>query len=144
MQELEERIQSEGTVKAGNVLKGDAVLNHQCDVRLFDRMGSAWAAHFAGKVSIDFFHLRFDQRVTGAGHHTDAAAGLNVRTNVACALNIVNDNGTGFMSKDIAGKQQRLTVRENNFAVLGHNAQTVSVAVIGNTDFGIAFTEHLL
>ena len=49
MQELEERIQSEGTVKAGNVLKVDAFLNHQCDVRLFDRMGSAWAAHFAGK-----------------------------------------------------------------------------------------------
>lgn len=39
MQELEERIQSEGTVKAGNVLKVDAFLNHQCDVRLFDRMG---------------------------------------------------------------------------------------------------------
>ena len=35
MQELEERIQSEGTVKAGNVLKVDAFLNHQCDVRLF-------------------------------------------------------------------------------------------------------------
>ena len=51
MQELEERIQSEGTVKAGNVLKVDAFLNHQCDVRLFDRMGSAWAAHFAGKHS---------------------------------------------------------------------------------------------
>ncbi len=50
MQELEERIQSEGTVKAGNVLKVDAFLNHQCDVRLFDRMGSAWAAHFAGKT----------------------------------------------------------------------------------------------
>lgn len=49
MQELEERIQSEGTVKAGNVLKVDAFLNHQCDVRLFDRMGSAWAAHFASK-----------------------------------------------------------------------------------------------
>lgn len=49
MQELEERIQSEGTVKAGDVLKVDAFLNHQCDVRLFDRMGSAWAAHFADK-----------------------------------------------------------------------------------------------
>lgn len=45
MQELEERIQSEGTVKAGNVLKVDAFLNHQCDVRLFDRMGSAWVRH---------------------------------------------------------------------------------------------------
>ena len=49
MQELEERIQSEGTVKEGNVLKVDAFLNHQCDVRLFDRMGAAWAEHFAGK-----------------------------------------------------------------------------------------------
>ena len=37
MQELEERIQSEGTVKAGDVLKVDAFLNHQCDVRLLDR-----------------------------------------------------------------------------------------------------------
>ena len=43
MQELEERIQSEGTVKEGDVLKVDAFLNHQCDVRLFDRMGAAWA-----------------------------------------------------------------------------------------------------
>ncbi|RDX25826.1 xanthine phosphoribosyltransferase, partial [Bifidobacterium breve] len=41
MQELEERIQSEGTVKEGDVLKVDAFLNHQCDVRLFDRMGAA-------------------------------------------------------------------------------------------------------
>lgn len=49
MQELEERIQSEGTVKAGDVLKVDAFLNHQCDVRLFDRMGAAWAKHFASK-----------------------------------------------------------------------------------------------
>ena len=102
------------------------------------------AAHFSCKVGIDFFHLRFDQRVTGAGHHTDAAAGLNVRTNVACALNVVDDNGTGFMSKNVAGKQHRLTVRENNFAVLGHNAQTVSVSVIGNTNFGIAFTQCFL
>lgn len=50
MQELEERIQAEGTVKAGNVLKVDAFLNHQCDVRLFDHMGEAWAKHFAGKT----------------------------------------------------------------------------------------------
>ncbi|KFI92367.1 Xanthine phosphoribosyltransferase [Bifidobacterium saguini DSM 23967] len=50
MQELEERIQAEGTVKAGDVLKVDAFLNHQCDVRLFDHMGAAWAEHFAGKT----------------------------------------------------------------------------------------------
>ncbi|NEG54591.1 xanthine phosphoribosyltransferase [Bifidobacterium platyrrhinorum] len=50
MQELEERIQREGTVKPGNVLKVDAFLNHQCDVTLFDHMGAAWAEHFAGRT----------------------------------------------------------------------------------------------
>ena len=49
MQELEERIVREGTVKPGNVLKVDAFLNHQCDVGLFDHMGAAWAEHFKGK-----------------------------------------------------------------------------------------------
>ncbi len=39
MKELEERIRRDGTVKTGDVLKVDAFLNHQCDVRLFDHMG---------------------------------------------------------------------------------------------------------
>ena len=50
MKELEERIAQQGTVKPGNVLKVDAFLNHQCDVGLFDHMGSAWAEHFKGKT----------------------------------------------------------------------------------------------
>ena len=49
MKGLEERVRLQGTVKPGNVLKLVGFVNHQCDVRLFDRMGSAWAAHFAGK-----------------------------------------------------------------------------------------------
>ena len=49
MRELEERIQREGTVKPGGVLKVDAFLNHQCDVALFDRMGAEWARLFAGE-----------------------------------------------------------------------------------------------
>ena len=36
MQELEDRIRHDGIVKAGNVLKVDAFLNHQCDVELID------------------------------------------------------------------------------------------------------------
>ena len=43
MQELEDRIRHDGIVKAGNVLKVDAFLNHQCDVELFDHMGAEWA-----------------------------------------------------------------------------------------------------
>ncbi|PJM75052.1 xanthine phosphoribosyltransferase [Bifidobacterium simiarum] len=46
MKELEDRIREEGTVKAGDVLKVDTFLNHQCDVALFDRMGAEWAEHF--------------------------------------------------------------------------------------------------
>lgn len=47
MKELEERIARDGVVKAGNVLKVDAFLNHQCDVELFDHMGAEWARLFA-------------------------------------------------------------------------------------------------
>ena len=98
-------------------------------------------AHFSGKVSIDFFHLRLNQRVTGTRHHADAAAGFDVRTNVASAFDVMNNNCAGFMSKNVAGKEHCLTVRENDFTVLSHNTQAVTVAVIGNTDFGIAFAE---
>lgn len=48
MRELEERIARDGVVKAGNVLKVDAFLNHQCDVELFDHMGAEWARAFDG------------------------------------------------------------------------------------------------
>ncbi len=43
---LEEKIVKDGIVKEGNVLKVDSFLNHQLDVRLFDRMGAEWAERF--------------------------------------------------------------------------------------------------
>ena len=49
MKELEERIQRDGIVREGEVLKVDSFLNHQCDVELFDHMGAEWARLFAGK-----------------------------------------------------------------------------------------------
>ena len=48
MKLLEERIQKDGTVKAGNVLKVDSFLNHQMDIDLFNEMGKEWARLFAG------------------------------------------------------------------------------------------------
>ena len=36
---LEERIQKDGIVKEGNVLKVDSFLNHQMDIELFEQMG---------------------------------------------------------------------------------------------------------
>lgn len=49
MKELEDRIRQDGVVRAGDVLKVDNFLNHQCDVALFDAMGAEWARLFAGK-----------------------------------------------------------------------------------------------
>ena len=46
---LEERIQIDGVVKEGNVLKVDSFLNHQMDIELFEKMGEEWKSRFAGK-----------------------------------------------------------------------------------------------
>lgn len=44
---LEERIQKDGIVKEGNILKVDTFLNHQMDIRLFKQMGEEWKRRFA-------------------------------------------------------------------------------------------------
>ena len=46
---LEERIQKDGVVKEGSVLKVDSFLNHQMDIELFEKMGEEWKRRFAGK-----------------------------------------------------------------------------------------------
>lgn len=44
---LEERIQKDGIVKEGNVLKVDSFLNHQMDIELFKQMGAELKRRFA-------------------------------------------------------------------------------------------------
>ena len=46
---LEERIQKDGVVKEGNILKVDSFLNHQIDVSLYQQMGEEFKKRFAGK-----------------------------------------------------------------------------------------------
>ena len=46
---LEERIQKDGIVKAGNVLKVDSFLNHQMDIALMEEIGREFKRRFAGK-----------------------------------------------------------------------------------------------
>ena len=45
----EERIQKDGVVKKGNVLKVDSFLNHQMDVKLFRQMAEEWKRLFADR-----------------------------------------------------------------------------------------------
>ncbi|MCR4990269.1 MAG: xanthine phosphoribosyltransferase, partial [Lachnospiraceae bacterium] len=47
MQLLEERIQKDGNVKAGNVLKVDSFLNHQIDISLLNEIGKEFKRLFA-------------------------------------------------------------------------------------------------
>ena len=49
MKLLEERIQKDGVVKPGNVLKVDSFINHQMDVELISEMGKEWKRLFAEK-----------------------------------------------------------------------------------------------
>ena len=49
MKLLEERIQKDGIVKPGNVLKVDSFINHQMDVALISEMGKEWKRLFADK-----------------------------------------------------------------------------------------------
>ena len=44
---LEERIQKDGTVKPGNVLKVDSFLNHQMDIQLLDEIGREFKRRFS-------------------------------------------------------------------------------------------------
>ncbi len=46
MQLLKERIQKDGKVKEGNVLKVDSFLNHQMDVKLFVELGKEFKERF--------------------------------------------------------------------------------------------------
>lgn len=47
MRLLEERIQKDGIVREGNVLKVDSFLNHQMDIRLFREIGKEFKRLFA-------------------------------------------------------------------------------------------------
>lgn len=49
MKLLEERIQKDGIVRAGNVLKVDSFINHQMDIQLFSEMAKEWKRLFANK-----------------------------------------------------------------------------------------------
>ena len=47
---LEARIQKDGIVKPGNVLKVDSFLNHQMDIAFLEQMGQEFVRRFAGET----------------------------------------------------------------------------------------------
>lgn len=53
MQLLEDRINKDGIVKEGNVLKVDSFLNHQMDIELYNEIGKEFRSLIANAESLD-------------------------------------------------------------------------------------------
>ena len=67
MKLLEERIQRDGIVREGNVLKVDSFINHQMDIPLFREMAKEWKRLFAG-MSINLDYDNYETKIQSFTH----------------------------------------------------------------------------
>jgi xanthine phosphoribosyltransferase len=92
---LEERIQKDGIVKEGNVLKVDSFLNHQMDIDLFNQMGEEFKKRFAD--------TRIDKILTieasGIGIACVAAMHFNVPVVFAKKSKSINIEGDMYIAE---------------------------------------------
>ena len=95
MKLLEERIQKDGTVKAGNVLKVDSFLNHQMDIDLFNEMGKEWARLFADRKITKILTVE----ASGIGIACVAAQHFHVPVVFAKKSQSVNIDGEVYSTK---------------------------------------------
>ena len=95
MKLLEERIRKDGTVKAGNVLKVDSLLNHQMDIDLFNEMGKEWARLFADRKITKILTVE----ASGIGIACVAAQHFHVPVVFAKKSQSVNIDGEVYSTK---------------------------------------------
>ncbi|MCM1192603.1 MAG: xanthine phosphoribosyltransferase [Butyrivibrio sp.] len=95
MKLLEERIQRDGVVKAGNILKVDSFLNHQMDVDLFDKMGKEFKRLFADAPINKILTIE----ASGIGIACVAAQSFHVPVVFAKKAQSLNIDGDVFSSK---------------------------------------------
>lgn len=95
MKLLEERIQKDGVVKPGNVLKVDSFLNHQMDTALFGEMGKEWKRLFADKPINKILTIE----ASGIGIACIAAQYFNVPVVFAKKSQSINLDGDVYSSK---------------------------------------------
>lgn len=104
MRLLEERIQRDGTVKAGNILKVDSFLNHQMDVDLFDRMGQEFRRLFADAPINKILTIE----ASGIGIACVVAQSFHVPVVFAKKTQTLNIDGEVFSSKVTSFTHQRV------------------------------------
>ena len=95
MKLLEERIQKDGTVKEGNILKVDSFLNHQMDVDLFDQMGKEFKRLFADSPINKILTIE----ASGIGIACVVAQSFHVPVVFAKKAQSLNIDGDVFSSK---------------------------------------------
>ena len=95
MKLLEERIQKDGIVKEGNVLKVDSFINHQMDVELFNEMGKEWKRLFADKPINKILTIE----ASGIGIACVAAMAFNVPVVFAKKAQSINLDGDVYSCK---------------------------------------------
>lgn len=61
----------------------------------------------------------------------------------ARTFDVVDDRATRHARQHVGGNEHELAIRENDFAILGDNAEAVAVAVEGDADFSVGFLEGL-
>ncbi len=104
MKLLEERIQKDGVVKSGNVLKVDSFLNHQMDIALFQEMGKEWKRLFDG-VKVDRI---LTIEASGIGIAAVAAQYFNVPVVFAKKTQSINLDGSVYSTKIQSFTHQRV------------------------------------
>ncbi|MDE6640721.1 MAG: xanthine phosphoribosyltransferase [Acetatifactor sp.] len=104
MKLLEERIQRDGMVKAGNVLKVDSFLNHQMDVDLFDRMGQEFKRLFADAPINKILTIE----ASGIGIACVVAQSFHVPVVFAKKTQSLNIDGEVYSSKVTSFTHQRV------------------------------------
>lgn len=95
MKLLEERIQKDGIVKEGNVLKVDSFLNHQMDIQLFNEMGQEFKRLFNNKRINKILTIE----ASGIGIACIAAQHFNVPVVFAKKAQSINIDGEVYTTK---------------------------------------------
>ncbi|MBR5421807.1 MAG: xanthine phosphoribosyltransferase [Lachnospiraceae bacterium] len=104
MRLLEERIQKDGTVKEGGVLKVDSFLNHQMDIALFNEMGKEWKRLFADVPVTKILTIE----ASGIGIAAIAAQYFNVPVVFAKKTQSINLDGSVYTAKIQSFTHQRV------------------------------------
>ncbi|MFI3172146.1 MAG: xanthine phosphoribosyltransferase [Eubacteriales bacterium] len=128
MKLLEERIQKDGVVKNGSVVKVDSFLNHQMDTELFNEMGKEWKKLFADKKINKILTIE----ASGIGIACIAAQHFNVPVIFAKKSESINLDGEVYsvpiesfthnrtynviISKKFIGKEDRVLIIDDFLA----------------------------